>query len=68
MGTADHGTHKNPLRSYGRSRQAGWKFSHIKKWLIDFSNFQVNISTNDEFHPGRRDENNHTKARETHPA
>ena len=32
--------------------------------VIDFSNFQVNISINVKFHPGRRDENNHMNAGE----
>ena len=35
---------------------------------VDFSNFQVNISINVKFHPGRRNENNHMNAREIFPA
>ena len=29
---------------------------HRRNYVIDFSNFQVNISINVKFHPGRRDE------------
>ena len=32
-----------------------------RNYVIDFSNFQVNISINVKFHPGRRDENNQEK-------
>ena len=35
-----------------------------RNYVIDFSNFQVNISINVKFHPSRRDENNHMNARE----
>ena len=39
-----------------------------RNYVIDFSNFQVNISINVKFHPGRRDENKDTNAREIYPA
>ena len=39
-----------------------------RNYVIDFSNFQVNISINVKFHPGRRDENNHMNVREIYPA
>ena len=39
-----------------------------RNYVIGFSNFQVNISINVKFHPGRRDENNHMNAREIYPA
>ena len=39
-----------------------------RNYVINFSNFQVNISINVKFHPGRRDENNHMNAREIYPA
>ena len=32
------------------------KFACRRNYVIDFSNFQVNISINIKFHPGRRDE------------
>ena len=35
-----------------------------RNYVIDFSNFQVNISINVKFHPGRWDKNNHMNARE----
>ena len=34
-----------------------------RNYVIDFSNFQVNISINVKFHPGRRDEKYHINAR-----
>ena len=39
-----------------------------RNYVNDFSNFQVNISINVKFHPGRRDENNHMNAREIYPS
>ena len=34
-----------------------------RNYVINFSNFQVNISINVKFHPGRRDEKYHINAR-----
>ena len=39
-----------------------------RNYVIDFSYFQVNISINVEFHPGRRDENRNMYAREIYPS
>ena len=37
---------------------------HRRNYVIDILKFQVNISINVKFHPGRRDENNYMNARE----
>ena len=39
-----------------------------RNYVIDFSNFQVNISINIKFPHSRRDENNHMNARDIYPA
>ena len=39
-----------------------------RNYVIDFSNFEVNISINVKFPHSRRDENNHMNAREIYPA
>ena len=47
---------------------AGMKIGEMRvrrrNYVISFSNFQVNISINIKFHPGRRDENYQINARD----